>query len=175
MREIIRDVDRLRHILEQILMRRIFSLLILFCSMTFPSFAQNVRDTLLNDFEWDIYDMYYSEAFWKPETESQFRELVDFIDKVDAFFVVEAHTDIRGSEQYCLKLSNSGAYYFGWQIKKRLKDPDKVILTIGFGKGKPYIEHPQSEAEHALNCRWLVRFATEEEVRAHKKDKMLCQ
>ena len=103
---------------------------------------------ILYDFnQWDL----------KPEAIRQLNQLVDFLKSEPGLHVeLGAHTDVRGSNGFNMRLS-----------KKRANSCVEYILSQGIGKNRIfakgygeqdlYIEGAESEAEHQLNRRTTIR------------------
>ena len=83
-------------------------------------------------------------------------------------FVVEGHTDQRGSDKYNDKLSLERANTVRDKLLEKGIAPDRVI-AVGWGKQRPVIADPQNEEEFYQNRRVVVDILTDEATQIRKK------
>lgn len=70
-------------------------------------------------------------------------------------FIIEGHTDQRGSDAYNDKLSQERADAVMQELIDRGVNPD-ILIAKGYGKRRPVIENPQNEEEFYQNRRVVV-------------------
>jgi len=76
-------------------------------------------------------------------------------------FIIEGHTDQRGSDAYNDKLSQERADAVKQELIGRGVNPD-ILVSKGYGKRRPVIENPQNEEEFYQNRRVVVDILNED-------------
>ncbi len=113
------------------------------------------------DFQWVLFFFDFNKSDMKPEYQVQVDELVEAMNEFPgASFVVDGHTDTRGSEEYNMKLSQKRAEYVRQMLIDRGLDPNK-LKAKGFGKSQPLIPNAESEEEHEQNRRVQITIIDE--------------
>lgn len=117
---------------------------------------------------------FYLFDFDKYELTERFLREIDAMVEVmnqlppETRFVVEGHTDQRGSDKYNDKLSLERANTVRDKLLEKGIAPDRVI-AVGWGKQRPVIADPQNEEEFYQNRRVVVDILTDEATQIRKK------
>lgn len=110
------------------------------------------------EFCWYYYDLACHDPSDPDYLQVQQEEIVEFINSYpDAKFEISGHTDLRGSEMYNKKLSNSHASRLRNTLIRKGVDFSR-LKAVGYGVEKPIIENALTEEEHAQNRRIEIRF-----------------
>ncbi|MBP5458262.1 MAG: TonB family protein [Paludibacteraceae bacterium] len=115
------------------------------------------------EFRWDLYPSSFNGMMRTADVElEQMQEMAEFVSEFpNDTFLVESHTDERGSERYKMKLSEVQAKYLRRFFIERGIDPDRVI-AIGCGSKEPMVPNAQDEVEHEQNRHYTLEFYSPE-------------
>ncbi len=108
----------------------------------------------LAPFPWKLFNFDFDRDLFKQEQsldlDSLYNTMLVYMDKYD--FVVKGHTDVRGSEDYNMKLSIKRANRIRTLLIKKGIPAEKMVVE-GYGESMPLIPDAQTEEEHYKNRR----------------------
>ena len=113
------------------------------------------------DFLWILFYFDFDKSMLNPEYESQLDEMVTAMKEYPtAEFEIQGHTDIRGSDEYNMDLSQRRADFVKSMLIRR-GIPASKMITVPCGKRKLAIPNARDEAEHEQNRRVEVRIVND--------------
>jgi len=109
------------------------------------------------DFHWILFYFGFNKSDLSAEDIVQMDELAEAMKEFPgAKFLIEGHTDTRGSDAYNMKLSQQRADF----VKAKLIErgiPGANMQTAGRGMRQPVVPDAEDEAEHELNRRVEIK------------------
>ena len=121
-------------------------------------------------FPWAFYLFDFDKYELTPRFLREIDAMVEVMNQLppETRFVVEGHTDQRGSDKYNDKLSLERANTVRDKLLEKGIAPDRVV-AVGWGKQRPVIADPQNEEEFYQNRRVVVDILTDEATQIRKK------
>ena len=114
-------------------------------------------------FPWAFYLFDFNKYELTPRFLREIDAMVEAMKQLpaDTKFVIEGHTDQRGSDAYNDKLSLERANAVRDKLIEKGMNPD-MLIAVGWGKKRPVIADPQNEEEFYQNRRVVVDILTDE-------------
>jgi len=124
--------------------------LVLFLAACCPT-KQMMEPVVLNVADKVFFD------FNKSELRAEGKQVLDeqatwFANHLQENLVIEGHTDVRGSDEYNMRLGGRRAKAARDYLVSKGVNPDR-IRTVSFGETRPDVVNAKTAAEHQLNRR----------------------
>lgn len=124
------------------------------------SFQLKAQTFTLCDDTLHMNDVFTGDVFFSFDSNAILEESIPLLDSISAFvkthfeyvFEIGVHTDERGDERFCKKLSQGRANVVMNYLKENEINTERLIAK-GYGENQPIVKHAKTEEEHALNRR----------------------